>query len=109
MALHGGGAHIAPMIPFSILDLSSVVEGSDVRHALANSLDLARQGERLGYKRFWVAEHHNMLGVASSATSVVIAHVGQGTSKIRVGAGGIMLPNHAPMQIAEQFGTLDAL
>jgi luciferase family oxidoreductase group 1 len=97
------------MIPFSILDLSSVVEGSDVRHALANSLDLARQGERLGYKRFWVAEHHNMLGVASSATSVVIAHVGQGTSRIRVGAGGIMLPNHAPMQIAEQFGTLDAL
>ncbi|HET8770871.1 MAG TPA: LLM class flavin-dependent oxidoreductase [Gemmatimonadaceae bacterium] len=97
------------MIPLSILDLSSIVEGGDASQALANTLDLARHVERLGYHRFWLAEHHNMTGIASAATSVVIAHVAGGTSTIRVGAGGIMLPNHAPLVIAEQFGTLAAL
>lgn len=97
------------MIPLSILDLASVTEGSNASRALANSLDLARHAERLGYRRFWLAEHHNMTGVASAATSVVIAHVAAGTSTIRVGAGGVMLPNHAPLLIAEQFGTLAAL
>jgi luciferase family oxidoreductase group 1 len=97
------------MIPLSILDLASITEGSDASRALANSLDLARHAERLGYRRFWLAEHHNMNGIASAATSVVIAHVAAGTSTIRVGAGGVMLPNHAPLLIAEQFGTLAAL
>ena len=97
------------MIPLSVLDLASIVRGSDASHALANSLDLARHAERLGYRRFWLAEHHNMTGIASAATSVVIAHVAAGTSTIRVGAGGVMLPNHAPLLIAEQFGTLAAL
>ncbi|MHB9879456.1 LLM class flavin-dependent oxidoreductase [Pacificimonas sp. ICDLI1SI03] len=97
------------MIPFSILDLSPVVEGGDVSTSLANSRALAQAGERLGYNRFWLAEHHGMQGIASAATSVVIGHVAAGTSKIRVGAGGIMLPNHAPLLIAEQFGTLAAL
>ena len=101
--------HIAAMVPLSVLDLSPVVEGGDVRQALDNSLDLARNAERLGYRRFWLAEHHNMPGVASAATSVVIGHVAAGTRTIRVGAGGIMLPNHAPLVIAEQFGTLEAL
>ena len=98
-----------PMIPLSILDLSSIVQGGDAARALANTLDLARHAERLGYRRFWLAEHHNMTGVASAATAVVIAHVAAGTSTIRVGAGGVMLPNHAPLVIAEQFGTLAAL
>jgi luciferase family oxidoreductase group 1 len=97
------------MIPLSILDLANVAEGSDVRTALANTVDMARHAERLGYRRFWVAEHHNFPGVASAAAAVVIGQVAQATSTIRVGAGGIMLPNHAPLQIAEQFGTLDAL
>ena len=97
------------MIPFSVLDLSPVAEGSDVSASLANSLDLARHAERLGYHRYWLAEHHSMPGIASAATSVVIGHVAGGTARIRVGAGGIMLPNHAPLVIAEQFGTLDAL
>jgi luciferase family oxidoreductase group 1 len=97
------------MIPLSVLDLSPVIEGSDVSQSLKNTLDLARHAERLGYKRYWLAEHHNMPGIASAATSVVIAHVAGGTSTIRVGAGGIMLPNHAPLVIAEQFGTLAAL
>lgn len=97
------------MIPLSILDLAFIVQGSDASRALANSLDLARHAERLGYHRFWLAEHHNMAGIASAATSVVIAHVAAGTSTIRVGAGGVMLPNHAPLLIAEQFGTLEAL
>ncbi|HWK13065.1 MAG TPA: LLM class flavin-dependent oxidoreductase [Rhizobiaceae bacterium] len=97
------------MIPLSVLDLAPIVEGSDASQSLANSLDLARHAERLGYRRFWLAEHHNMPGIASAATSVVIAHVAAGTSTIRVGAGGIMLPNHAPLVIAEQFGTLAAL
>ncbi|MGK3991358.1 LLM class flavin-dependent oxidoreductase [Sorangium sp. So ce136] len=97
------------MIPFSVLDLSPIVQGGDAAQALGNTLDLARHAERLGYHRYWLAEHHNMGGVASAATSVVIAHVAGGTSTIRVGAGGIMLPNHAPLVIAEQFGTLASL
>src|SRR5678810_1398340 len=97
------------MIPLSVLDLAPIVEGGDAAASFRNSLDLARHAERLGYRRFWLAEHHNIPSVASAATSVVMAHVAGGTSTIRVGAGGIMLPNHAPMVIAEQFGTLDAL
>jgi luciferase family oxidoreductase group 1 len=97
------------MVPLSVLDLAPVVEGADAAQALRCSLDLARHAERWGYRRFWVAEHHGMPGVASAATSVVIAHVAGGTSSIRVGAGGIMLPNHAPLVIAEQFGTLASL
>jgi luciferase family oxidoreductase group 1 len=97
------------MIPFSILDLSPVPEGSDAGAALRNSLDLAQWAERLGYHRYWLAEHHNMQGIASAATAVVIGHVAAGTSTIRVGSGGIMLPNHAPLVIAEQFGTLASL
>ncbi|HEU6442380.1 MAG TPA: LLM class flavin-dependent oxidoreductase [Microvirga sp.] len=97
------------MPPFSILDLAHITEGSTAGHALRHSLDLAQHAERWGYSRFWLAEHHNMVGIASAATSVAIAHVAGGTRTIRVGAGGIMLPNHAPLIIAEQFGTLDAL
>jgi len=97
------------MVPLSVLDLSPILQGGDVSQSLHNSLDLARNAERLGYRRFWLAEHHNMPGVASAATSVVIGHVAAGTKTIRVGAGGIMLPNHAPLVIAEQFGTLEAL
>ena len=97
------------MTSLSVLDLSPVAEGGTVAQSLANTLDLARHAERLGYKRYWLAEHHNMPGIASAATAVVIAHVAAGTSTIRVGAGGIMLPNHAPLIIAEQFGTLSAL
>jgi luciferase family oxidoreductase group 1 len=97
------------MPALSVLDLSPIIEGGDAALALRNSLDLARHAERLGYKRFWVAEHHNMGGVASAATAVVIGHIAQGTSSIRVGAGGIMLPNHAPLMVAEAFGTLAAL
>jgi luciferase family oxidoreductase group 1 len=97
------------MATLSVLDLSPIVEGSNASQSLANSLDLARHAERLGYRRYWVAEHHNMPGIASAATAVVIAHIAGGTKTIRVGAGGIMLPNHAPLVIAEQFGTLAAL
>lgn len=97
------------MAELSVLDLSPIVEGGDAARSLANTLDLARHAERLGYKRYWLAEHHNMPGIASAATAVVIAHVAGGTKTIRVGAGGIMLPNHAPLVIAEQFGTLAAL
>ncbi len=96
-------------VKFSILDLSPVPQGSDVRTALDRSLALARHGEALGYERFWMAEHHGMEGIASAATAVALGHIGQGTESIRIGAGGIMLPNHAPMVIAEQFGTLEAL
>lgn len=97
------------MTDYSLLDLVPVVQGGSVAQALANAADLARHAEALGYNRYWVAEHHGMDGIASAATAVVIAHVGHATSTIRIGAGGIMLPNHAPLQIAEQFGTLDAL
>jgi len=97
------------VIPLSVLDLAPIVEGGDAATSFRNSLDLARHAERLGYRRFWLAEHHNIPSVASAATSVLIAHVAGGTSTIRVGAGGIMLPNHAPLVIAEQFGTLASL
>jgi len=102
-------AEPVPLPPLSVLDLAPIVEGSTPSDALRNSLDLARCVERLGYRRFWLAEHHNAIGIASAATAVVIAHVAAGTSTIRVGAGGIMLPNHAPIVIAEQFGTLESL
>src|SRR5215210_2819659 len=97
------------MVPLSVLDLVPVKEGATAGDALRESLDLARHAERLGYRRYWVAEHHNMAGIASAATSVVIGHLAAGTSRIRMGAGGIMLPNHAPLVIAEQFGTLESL
>ena len=97
------------MVPVSILDLVPVVVGESPREALRKSLDLIQHAERLGYKRFWVAEHHNMTGIASAATSVVIGYLASGTSTIRVGPGGIMLPNHSPLIIAEQFGTLESL
>ncbi|MCX5497020.1 LLM class flavin-dependent oxidoreductase [Kaistia dalseonensis] len=95
--------------PLSVLDLAPVRQGGTISAALADTLDLARHVEKLGYNRFWLAEHHNMPGIASSATSVLIGHVAGGTSTIRVGSGGVMLPNHAPIVIAEQFGTLEAL
>jgi len=97
------------MTPLSVLDLAPIVEGGTASQAFRNSLDLAQHAETWGYKRFWLAEHHNMPGIASAATSILIAHVGTGTTTIRVGSGGIMLPNHAPLQVAEQFGTLEAL
>ena len=97
------------MIPLSVLDLAPVPEGSNAGQALRNSADLARHAEALGYARYWMAEHHNMPGIASAATAVALAHVAHGTSRIRLGAGGVMLPNHAPLLIAEQFGTLAAL
>src|SRR5271170_5832352 len=97
------------MIPFSILDLSPVPQGASASDALRNSLDLAQHAEKCAYKRFWLAEHHNMPGIASAATAIVIAHVAGGTKTIRVGSGGIMLPNHSPLVVAEQFGTLASL
>jgi luciferase family oxidoreductase group 1 len=97
------------MVPFSVLDLCPIVQGGDATLALRNTLDLARHAERWGYLRYWLAEHHNMPGIASAATAVVIGHVAGGTSTIRVGSGGVMLPNHSPLVIAEQFGTLEAL
>ena len=97
------------MIPFSILDLSPIAEGSNASASFRHTLDLAQHAERWGYKRHWLAEHHGIPGIASAATAVLIAHVAAGTSTIRVGAGGIMLPNHSPLVIAEQFGTLESL
>jgi luciferase family oxidoreductase group 1 len=97
------------VIPLSVLDLAPIVEGSSAPEALRHSLDLAQHAERWGYRRFWLAEHHGMTGIASAATSVVIGYVAGGTRTIRVGAGGIMLPNHSPLVIAEQFGTLASL
>jgi luciferase family oxidoreductase group 1 len=97
------------MIPLSVLDLAPITEGSTAAQTFANSLDLARAAERFGYTRYWLAEHHNMPGIASAATAVLIGHVAGGTSTIRVGSGGVMLPNHAPLQVAEQFGTLASL
>jgi luciferase family oxidoreductase group 1 len=97
------------MIPFSILDLSPINEGGNAAQSFRNTLDLARHAERWGYKRFWLAEHHGMPGIGSAATAVLIGHVAGGTSTIRVGAGGVMLPNHSPLVIAEQFGTLESL
>src|SRR5882757_2793747 len=98
-----------PMTPLSILDLVRVTQDTDARGALDNARDLAAHAEKWDFRRFWVAEHHNMPGIASAATAVVISHIAAGTSHIRVGAGGIMLPNHAPIIIAEQFGTLARL
>jgi luciferase family oxidoreductase group 1 len=97
------------VIPLSVLDLAPIVEGSDAARALRNTIDLARHAERWGYTRYWLAEHHGMPGIASAATAVVIGQVAAATSTIRVGAGGIMLPNHSPLVIAEQFGTLESL
>src|SRR3954454_8332825 len=97
------------MPPFSVLDLAPVPPGSTPAEALRNTLDLARHAEQWGYHRYWLAEHHKMVGIARAATAVVIGYVAGGTSRIRVGAGGIMLPNHAPLIIAEQFGTLETL
>ncbi len=98
-----------PRIPFSLLDLSPISAGSDATASLRNSLDLAQHAETWGFHRYWLAEHHGMPGIASAATAVLIAHIAAGTSTLRLGAGGIMLPNHSPLIIAEQFGTLDAL
>src|SRR3954470_19301193 len=100
--------HLAD-ISFSVLDLAPIRQGGTAAEAFHNTLDLAQHAERWGYQRYWLAEHHNMPAVASAATSVAIGHVAAGTSTIRVGAGGIMLPNHAPLVIAEQFGTLESL
>jgi luciferase family oxidoreductase group 1 len=100
---------IVSPVPLSILDLSPIVEGGDAAQALGNTLDLARHAEEWGYRRYWLAEHHNIPGIASAATSVVIGAVGAATRTIRIGSGGIMLPNHAPLVIAEQFGTLESL
>ncbi len=97
------------MVPLSVLDLSPITQGSDAGHSFRNTLDLARHAENWGYRRFWLAEHHGMPGIASAATAVLIGYVAGGTSTIRVGAGGIMLPNHSPLTIAEQFGTLESL
>jgi luciferase family oxidoreductase group 1 len=97
------------VIAYSVLDLSPINQGSDAAQSYRNTLDLARHAERLGYRRFWLAEHHGMPGIASAATAVLIGHVAGGTTSIRVGAGGIMLPNHSPLVIAEQFGTLESL
>jgi len=101
--------HIRWMTPFSVLDLSPITQGSDAAQSFRNTLDLAQHAERWGYRRYWLAEHHGMPGIASAATAVLIGHVAGGTSTIRVGAGGIMLPNHSPLVIAEQFGTLESL
>jgi luciferase family oxidoreductase group 1 len=97
------------MVPLSILDLSPICEGGDAAQSFKNSLSLARHGEQLGFTRYWLAEHHGMPGIASAATAVLLAYVGAGTSTIRIGAGGVMLPNHSPLVIAEQFGTLESL
>jgi luciferase family oxidoreductase group 1 len=97
------------MVPFSILDLSPITEGSDAAQSFRNSLSLAQFGEKLGYRRYWLAEHHGMPGIASAATAVLLAYIGAGTSTLRIGAGGVMLPNHSPLVIAEQFGTLESL
>ena len=97
------------MVPFSILDLSPIVEGGDAAQSFRNSLGLAQHGEKLGFRRYWLAEHHGMPGIASAATAVLLAYVGAGTRAIRIGAGGVMLPNHPPLVIAEQFGTLESL
>lgn len=110
----GAPSGVAPVmasladVPLSVLDLAPIVSGSDAGTALRNSLDLARHTERLGYNRYWVAEHHNMPGIASSATSVLMSHIASATERIRVGSGGVMLPNHAPLIVAEQFGMLEA-
>jgi luciferase family oxidoreductase group 1 len=97
------------MVPLSVLDLSPITQGSSAAESFRRSVDLAQHAERWGYRRFWIAEHHNMPGIASAATAVLVGHVAAATTSIRVGAGGIMLPNHAPLQVVEQFGTLESL
>jgi len=97
------------MIPFSVLDLSPIVQGGSAAESFRHTLDLAQHAERWGYQRYWLAEHHNMPGIASAATAIVIAHVAAGTTTLRVGSGGVMLPNHSPLVVAEQFGTLESL
>src|SRR5919112_765779 len=97
------------MIPLSVLDLAPIIQGGSAADAFRNTLDLARHAERWNYRRYWLAEHHNMAGIASAATAVLIGYVAGGTATIRVGSGGVMLPNHAPLVIAEQFGTLESL
>jgi luciferase family oxidoreductase group 1 len=111
LARHGNGGRTdtCRMIPFSVLDLSPITEGGDAAQSFRNTLELAQHAERRGFNRYWLAEHHGMPGIASAATSILISHVASGTKTIRVGAGGIMLPNHSPLVIAEQFGTLEAL
>lgn len=109
LAQGGLSPHTFRMVPLSILDLAPITRGSHAGEALRRSLELAQHAERWGYERFWMAEHHNMPGVASAATAVALGFVAQGTTRIRVGAGGVMLPNHAPLVVAEQFGTLEAL
>lgn len=104
-----GSSHGSEKLNYSVLDLAPIVQGSDAATALNNTIPLAQAAERLGYTRYWLAEHHNMQGIASSATAVVIGHVAAATQSIRVGSGGVMLPNHAPLVIAEQFGTLASL
>src|SRR6185312_7017119 len=96
-------------IPYSVLDLSPICRGGSAAESFRNTLDLARHAERWGYRRFWLAEHHGIPGVASAATAVLIAHVAGGTTSIRVGSGGVVLPNHAPLVVAEQFGTLESM
>ncbi len=103
------GAYIGGMVPLSVLDLSPIVQGGSPGQSLRASRQLALAAERYGYQRYWLAEHHNMTGIASAATAVALAYVGEGTSTIRLGSGGVMLPNHAPLIIAEQFGTLEAM
>src|SRR5690606_26338592 len=98
-----------PAVRLSVLDLAFVPQGATPAEALRNSLDLARHAERWGYHRYWLAEHHNIPGIASSATAVLIGHVAAATERIRVGSGGVMLPNHSPLAVAEQFGTLETL
>ena len=97
------------MVPLSILDLSPICEGGDAAQSFKNSLSLAQHGEKLGFTRFWLAEHHGMPGIGSAATAVLLSNIGAGTKTIRIGAGGVMLPNHSPLVIAEQFGTLESL
>jgi luciferase family oxidoreductase group 1 len=109
MAIARHRSDMMAMVPLSILDLAPVSEGSTAGTALRNARSLAQAGERLGYRRFWMAEHHSMPGIASAATAVALGFVAEGTKRIRIGAGGIMLPNHSPLQVAEQFGTLEAL
>ncbi len=99
----------ASLVPLSILDLASVCRGDSPTDAFNHALALAQHAEALGYRRFWLSEHHNMVGIASAATSVLLAYIAGGTNTIRVGAGGVMLPNHTPLMIAEQFGTLETL
>jgi len=103
------GLFMSTSFPLSVLDLAPILQGSTARHSFATTIELAKLCDRLNFNRYWMAEHHGMVGIASAATSILIAHVGHHTQRIRIGAGGIMLPNHSPLVIAEQFGTLESL